>query len=185
MKPMQSDAQRWDDRYCNRVTGTPSPPKGFEHAAHPSGQRWLDVACGLGEQAVWAAQQGVSVVAIDVSPTAIECLQASAALHQVAHLIDAQVVDLDEGLPGALGEFDVVVCQRFRSPVLYPGLVDAALRGGLIIVTVLSEVGVPEQNRGEFHAKAGELVDAFRDLDVEIAESTESQGEATIVVRRR
>ena len=35
----------------------------------------------------------------------------------------------------------MVVCQRFRDPRLYPQLVERLAPGGLLVVTVLSEVG--------------------------------------------
>lgn len=182
---VQADADRWDTRYQDRRTGDPSPPKGFDSVELAQSGRWLDVACGLGEQAIWAALRGYEVVALDASPVAIQRLRDAASEHGVADGIDAQVCDLDNGLPGDVGGFDVVLCQRFRGNRIYPELVRAALPGGVIIVTVLSHVGRGHVEIGPFHATPGELVDAFRDLDVEIAVNHESEGEATLIARRR
>jgi hypothetical protein len=37
---------------------------------------------------------------------------------------------------------------------------------------------------GPFHAPPGELIDVFRELDVDILRSLEADGEATLVARR-
>jgi hypothetical protein len=52
-----------------------------------------------------------------------------------------------------------------------------------MVVTVLSRVGHLGE-AGDFHAAPGELIDAFRTLDVEILRSVEGDGEATLVGRR-
>lgn len=182
---MRQDAQRWDARYAGRVTGPPSPPKGLDRLELPEAGLCLDVACGLGEQAVWAALNGYAVIALDVSPAAIAAVREAAVLHGVDDLLDAHVSDLDHGLPDQLSDAcDLVICQRYRDPKLYRSLVESTRPGGMIVVTVLSCVGLTGEG-GEFHAPAGELVDAFRKLDVEIVRSIESDGEATLVARRR
>lgn len=56
--------------------------------------------------------------------------------------------------------------------------------GGVLVTTVLSTVGL-EGEAGPFHAPPGDLVCAFRDLDVVIERSVELDGEATLVARRR
>jgi 2-polyprenyl-3-methyl-5-hydroxy-6-metoxy-1,4-benzoquinol methylase len=181
---VREDAERWDARYSGGATGVPSPPTGLDGIALPEAHgRCLDVACGLGEQSLWAAALGFDVVAFDVSPTAIGALRAAAAARRLDARIDAHVVDLDDGLPADVGGgYALVICQRFRDPRLYAALAGAATPGGLIVITVLSQVGA--QSPGPHHAPVGELVDAFRALDVEIVRTGEGNGEATLVARR-
>ena len=176
------DAARWDERYAGRATGEPSAPKGLEGIELDPGL-CLDVASGLGEQSLWAATLGFVVVALDVSPVAIDALRRSATAHGLADRIDARVVDLDAGIPGDLNaRCSLVICQRFRSRDLYPQLVQALTPGGVLVITVLSHVGALEP--GRFHAAPGELFDAFSALDVEIERSQEAGGEATLAARR-
>ena len=107
-----------------------------------------------------------------------------AAGHGLDGRIDARQVDLDAGLPaGADRGFDLVICQRFRDQRLYPQLVDALAPGGLLVITVLSEVGTPEP--GPFHAPAGELTRAFADAPLDVLLDREGDGAATLVGRRR
>ena len=53
-------------------------PKGLGGIELHRGGRCLDVACGLGEQSLWAAQQGFDVVALDASEVAITALNSAA-----------------------------------------------------------------------------------------------------------
>jgi SAM-dependent methyltransferase len=181
---MHDDANRWNERYIGQATGEPSVPKGLENVSLPEGGRCLDVACGLGEQTLWAASAGYDVVSLDASDVAIEALHARAVELGLDDRIDGRVVDLDQGLPPELdGLCSIVICQRFRDPKLYPQLVAAARHGGLIVITVLSRVGLTVEP-GPFHAAPGDLVSAFRDLDVRIVTSVERDGEATLVMIR-
>ena len=180
---MREDAERWDGRYSGRATGEPAPPTGLAGIALPAPGLCLDVACGLGEQSLWAAANGFDVVALDVSPAAIAALRTATAAHGLADRIDARVVDLDDGLPTEVGgRCALVICQRFRDPRLYAAIADAARPGGLIVITVLSAVGAA--TAGPFHAPPGELDEAFGALDVEVVRSVEANGEATHVARR-
>jgi SAM-dependent methyltransferase len=180
---VQDDAERWNGRYLGRVTGTPSVPKGLGGVELHRG-RCLDVACGLGEQSIWAAQQGYDVVAIDASDVAITALNSAALRYGVRDRIDSRVVDLDQGLPTELADScALVICQRFRDPKLYEQLVYMLARDGALVITVLSQVGAAEV--GPFHAPPGDLVCAFRNFDVDILRNVELDGEATLVARRR
>lgn len=159
-------------------------PKGLEGIELPDGGRCLDVACGLGEQSLWAVEHGFHVVALDASATAIAALRAAAGDRGVGDRVDARVVDLDDGLPAdVVGTCRLVICQRFRGVDLYPALVDALEPGGLLVITVLSEVGAT--STGPYHAPRGDLIDGFAGLDVEVLRHDEADGEATLVASRR
>lgn len=72
-----SDPTRWNERYEKGETpwetGQPSSElqRVLAEAAVPPG-RALELGCGTGTSAVWLAQQGFDVTAIDLSPPAIE-----------------------------------------------------------------------------------------------------------------
>ena len=182
---MDDDAARWNARYDGREAGEPTRPIGLDALTVPAGGLCLDVACGLGAQSVWAALNGFEVIALDVSPVAVGATKRFARLHEIDHLVDARVHDLGGGLPhDLLGECALVICQKFRDPKLYPELVTALTDDGVLVVTVLSEVGLVGE-AGSFHARPGDLVATFRDLDIDIVSHSEANGLATIVARRR
>jgi len=175
-----TDRRRWDERHGGGAVGVPAPPdalRGREHLLPPGG-RALDVACGRGAVAVWLALRGFAVDAVDVSTVALDAGAASATRAGVeCHWWPA---DLDTGLPHTCtGPYDVVVCQRFRDPGLYPVLADRLAPGGLLVVTVRSEVG---EGPGPWRAPPGELPAAFGGL--EILAHREGDGEASLLARR-
>lgn len=160
-------------------------PKGLGGVEIDRTGRCLDVACGLGEQTLWAAQQGYRVVAIDTSDVAITALNSAAVRLGIRDRIETRVVDLDDGLPSDVAnDCSLVICQRFRDPRLYEQLVYMLRPAGVLVITVLSAVGLRAEP-GELHAAAGELVCTFRELDVAIERAVELDGEATLVARRR
>lgn len=175
----------WNERYASGGPGEPTPPDaltdridGVDRLAHvpTGGGRALDVACGRGGVAVWLAARGLAVEAVDAAPAGLALGgELAARAHVDVRWIEA---DLEVGLP-VTGTFAVVVCQRYRDPALYPALAAALAPGGLLVVSVLSEVGA---GAGRFHAAPGELGRAFAGLEVLLHH--EGNGEAVLVARR-
>lgn len=67
------DAHAWDERYAAATQVWSSAPNEFvaEELAGLPPRRALDLACGEGRNAIWLAQQGWQVTAIDFSPVAV------------------------------------------------------------------------------------------------------------------
>jgi len=176
------DRDRWDARHAAVSEDRPLPPDELRDRAEllPAGGRALDVACGRGAVAVWLALRGFVVDAVDVSGVGLTAAAGLAGRHGVAAAVRLTAHDLDVGLPDdCAGPYDVVVCQRYRDPRLYPRLVERLAAGGLLVVTVLSEVG---DEPGRWRAAPGELRAAFGGLAV-LAER-EGNGEAGLLARR-
>jgi SAM-dependent methyltransferase len=57
------------------------------------GRTLLDYGCGMGEEAVCFARLGADVTAIDVSPVGVRLTHDRAAVHGVAHRVNALVMD--------------------------------------------------------------------------------------------
>jgi SAM-dependent methyltransferase len=176
------DRERWDARHAVVAADTPMPPgalRGRESLLPPGGAA-LDVACGRGAVAVWLATRGFAVEAVDVSGVGLAAGAALAARSGVGDRVRWWQHDLDAGLPpGCAGPYDVVVCQRFRDPRLYPVLSRRLAVGGLLAVTVLSEVG---DAGGPWRAAPGELAAAFAGCVV--LAQWEGNGEASLLARR-
>lgn len=179
---MSDPSAGWDARFAASEEGEPAPPTGLVDRPDllpdllPHAGRALDVACGRGTVAVWLAQRGFDVDAVDAAPSGLALGARLAAREGVAvRWVEA---DLTRGLPVS-GPYDVVVCQRYRDPALYPALAGSLAPGGLLVVTVLSTVG---DAGGRFRAAPGELRAAFGDLEVLVDE--EGSGEASLVARR-
>ena len=79
------------------------------------GTRALDLGCGEGADAIWLAEHGWTVVAVDVSSTALARARGAAEQRGVADLIDFVEHDLTSSLPD--GSFDLVSAQFLHSTV--------------------------------------------------------------------
>jgi SAM-dependent methyltransferase len=171
------DRRRWDARHVAAQDVVPLPPDVLRGRLDlvPVAGRALDVACGRGAVALWLARRGLAVDAVDVSPVGLD-----AGTRRATDLpIRWWCHDLDAGLPAdCAGPYAVVVVQRFRSPALYPALVALLSPGGLLAITVLSEV---DEGPGPWRAPPGELLAAFGHLDVLV--HAEGNGEASLVGR--
>jgi SAM-dependent methyltransferase len=137
----------------------------------------MELACGLGQGAVWLARRGLDYWGIDVSSVAVGLARELAERSGVADRCRFEVVDLDGGLPTG-PPVDVMLCYRFRDARLDRAIMERLAPGGVLAIAVLSEVGV---GPGPFRAKPGELLRAFEALDL-IAEG-ERDGEAWLLAR--
>jgi SAM-dependent methyltransferase len=109
--------QFWDDHYGakERVwSGRVNQQMAAIAAALPPG-RALDLGCGEGGDAMWLADRGWRVVAVDISPTALERAAADAAERGVADRITFERHDLSESLPA--GPFNLVSASFLQSPL--------------------------------------------------------------------
>jgi len=104
------DRDAWDERYRTQVTpwdiGVPDGnlTEYLGHRGLTSG-RALEVGCGTGTNARWMAEQGLSVVGVDLSPLAIE--RAKRAALPTRGALELHCLDfLIEPVPG--GPFDLV-----------------------------------------------------------------------------
>lgn len=111
------DARRfWEERYgsTDRVWSGQVNPRLAEVAADLPAGRALDLGCGEGADALWLAERGWQVVAVDVSATALQRAAEAASARNVSDRIDFQRHDLNETFPE--GAFDLVSAQYFHSP---------------------------------------------------------------------
>ncbi len=103
----------------------------------PAG-RVLDLGCGEGGDAVWLAERGWNVVAIDVSDTALARAAKEAETRGVLDRIDFQQHDLSDSFPD--GTYDLVSAQflhstvRLERPAILCKAAAAVAPGGLLVI---------------------------------------------------
>ncbi|ORA11894.1 class I SAM-dependent methyltransferase [Mycobacterium arosiense] len=108
--------QFWEERYrsAERVWSGRVNPRLAEVAADLPVGRALDLGCGEGADALWLAERGWQVVAVDVSAVALQRATEAASARNVLSRIDFVRHDLNESFPD--GTFDLVSAQYLHSP---------------------------------------------------------------------
>jgi SAM-dependent methyltransferase len=151
-----AQAAEWDARYSEREgamwSGRPNGRLVAEVADLAPG-RALDVGCGEGADAIWLAQRGWTVTAIDISELAVR--RAREAAEQVGAAVEWVCGDVLQ-TPSPAGSFDLVSMQ-------YPALPKSA--GEPAMRTLLDTV-----------RPGGLLLAVYHDLDDEHREHMKARG---------
>ena len=107
----------WEQRYAEkpRIWSGRVNARLAEIVPQIDGDIVLDLGCGEGGDAIWLAEHGWEVVAVDVSATALARAAEEADKRGVLSHIDFQQHDLTRTLPE--GPFDLVSAQFFHSMV--------------------------------------------------------------------
>jgi 2-polyprenyl-3-methyl-5-hydroxy-6-metoxy-1,4-benzoquinol methylase len=137
----------------------------LEGACQP-GQRVLELGCGTGEDAVWLARRGVSVVATDASATMLSVAERKA--HQAGVRVRIKLAQVDAArlavggtYDAALADFGVLNCVPDRR-ALGHSLAEHMRPGGLLIAVVMGPLCVWEVAWHVLHADLGRAVRRWR-----------------------
>jgi SAM-dependent methyltransferase len=165
-----ADRQRWDAKYSGRTAPTELAPPAWlvKHASERKPGRALDLACGCGHAAIWLAERGWTVTALDISPVGLSIAQEFARFRQAR--VEFLAADLDTASLGD-AEFDLITVFRFLDRKTLPRRIAAALRpGGRLLYETFLAVETPRTDR-PIHNPAyllnpGELLRLFASLRV-------------------
>lgn len=178
----------WDTHYRQVNTTEPYPapdpilfeyvPPLFEQRVH----RALDVACGRGQNAIWMAEQGYTVDAVDISRVALSAAQDRATRKGVKSLnilpLDLDIANLDHKA------YDLVVVVRFIKRGLIPHLRATVRPGGRIIYQNSNTHLLHDDpdHDAEHLFRIGELVGYFADWNI-LHRSTDNQTSQLVAVK--
>ena len=134
--------------------------------------RALDLACGAGRNALWLAEQGWDVTAVDGSDAAIEILHRRAAQRGLS--IKTVVADLEAGeFPLQPAAWDLILIYAYLQRDLLTQFHDALRPGGIAAVAVhLDEPG----RESRFSLQPGELASYFNGWDIRYLHEGPPQG---------
>lgn len=160
--------QHWNRRYTDGVTPQQPAQVLVEYGyLLPQRGRALDLACGLGANALLLAQRGLETWAWDISSVAIARLQHN--LLQANVSVHAEVRDvLAQPLP--VEYFDVIVVTRFLERSLAAPLQTALRPGGLLFYQTFTtlQVDAVGPRNPDFVLEDNELLRLFAGLKVRI-----------------
>ncbi len=165
-----TDAQqrKWNLRYSSLGEATLPRPADvlwdYQYLLPNSGVA-LDLACGLGGNALFLAHKGLETYAWDVSSVAVEKLTGLAASQHV--LVYAEVRDVVNQPPAARG-YDIIVVSRFLHRPLIPKIIAALKPSGLVFYQTFiqdkpSDIG---PSNPEYLLAENELLKLFYELRI-------------------
>jgi SAM-dependent methyltransferase len=170
------DAVKWNGRYKSdgqyRQKGHPSYLlQDFVHLLSKDGVV-LDAAAGVGVNALFVAQQGVPVVALDISEVGLQLLKKRAVELGVA--VDTAVFDLTQPYfpPNCVA---AILNFRFLERAAFAAYRQALRPGGLIFFETFVHVG--EEETPSYFLEPGELHQAFADFQIIHSAETEVRGQ--------
>jgi SAM-dependent methyltransferase len=129
----------------------------------------LDIACGAGRNALWLAERGFAVDAVDISAAALTRAQEAAEdrglrLNLLEH-------DLDEPL-ALSADYQLILVIRYVNLPLLQELVEQLTPGGWLICEqhLVSDVEVIGPTNPAYRVAPGALAAAAQDLDIQWVE---------------
>ena len=161
-------SEYWDAHYGRRPQIWSGRPNGVlvDEVSDLTPGKALDVGCGEGADAVWLAQQGWHVTAVDVSRVALERAAGAAKAAGVDRLIGWERHDLAHTFPDGL--YDLVNVQYLHAPIEFPRdrvLRDAASAvapGGTLLV--VGHASPPPWSHAHKHEELPQPDDVVRAL---------------------
>ena len=167
--------QQWDERFSRGMYLYGKEPVAFLKDQVPNLRvgKALCLAAGEGRNAVYLAQEGFDVVAVDASAKGLA--KASALAEERGVSIATEVADLREYDLG-VEQYDLVTDFYYHQPDLFPKVMRALKPGGFFVLQGFS-IDQPNTNRfgprnPEFLVKPNELVAEFEGHRIRYYEDT-------------
>jgi len=128
--------------------------------------RALDIASGIGRNALFLAEKGYAVTAVDISDVALTELARESGRRGLS--ITTLQLDLEEAPQIPPGPFDLLLNFCYLHRPLLPRVVAEVRRGGVAVLRTFSQAG--EERFGpikpDFSLRPGELLDIFSTWEV-------------------
>lgn len=187
---MNDSRTRWNARWREK-SERPFEPDPWLLRVHPllPGGRALDIASGRGRNALFLAEQGMSVTALDVSEEALAQLGREATRRGLKVVTRRVDLEADPRLPAEL--FDLVIDFFYLHRPLLPLLRHAVRPGGVAVLRTFSHAGpFPGGPKNpEFVLRPGELLEMFAGWEIllheEGMEPSRKGGSLAGIVARR
>jgi tellurite methyltransferase len=158
----------WNERHGAAIFSDEPAPWLFEQRAlleHQPRGRALDIACGGGRNALFLAELGFDVDALDISDVAIARVQRLAAKRR--RPISARRVDLSAAPAFPNPPYQVVLDFFYLERSLFDQIAAALAPGGLLLFqTFVGERAADQSSGPRFGLEPGELRRAFANLEL-------------------
>ena len=184
-----ADIIKWDAKYRSSEAIVSIEPEQelleYDSILPQSGQA-LDLACGLGKNALFLAQRGFDVTAIDGSDQGLDKLLDSARVHGLAHKIKTRQADLDQ-YRLEVSYFDLILVVRYLNLDLFAAIESALKPGGILIYKTFNR-NILKQRPGfnpAYTIETAVLKGAFPSLEIIADNQNDVQSEYAFMIGRK
>jgi SAM-dependent methyltransferase len=157
---MQEDKERWNHKYEKFPMPSHVSKIVKRHFVHAKVGRALDIASGPGRNAMFLAEQGFNVDAVDISDTALSYLEGVKNVRTIC--ADLDTYTLETG-------YDLIVNCNFLDRSLVPQMKQALNGDGVILFETFVETegeGYHMPSNPAYHLHVNELLELFRDFEI-------------------
>lgn len=163
---MSEIRRKWDSHYGDNASAPAAADVLTEHGfLLPGHGAALDLACGLGGNALFLAERGLRVEAWDISSVALKSLRRRA-LDKGREIITKNVEIKPTSLPE--NAFDVIVVSRFLDRALCDAIIACLKSGGLLFYQTFTADKLTSQgpNNPAYLLQRNELLKLFSSLSL-------------------
>ena len=166
---MKTDEKRWDTRFGKKEFALGKKPNPFlrKHIRLLPKGKALDIAAGEGRNAVFLAQNGFEVDAVDISEKGL--MKAQKLAREKGVKINTSLIDLDQ-YPIGEEQYDLIANFYFLKRRLIPRIKRGLKKGGKVIFeTYLLEhrtLGTGGPKQAKYFLKPNELLRLFKDFRI-------------------
>lgn len=158
---MHEDKARWNEKYLSK----PMPDEASEilkkNLPLAKKGRALDIACGMGRNTHYLAEQGFKVDAVDLSDYALSKVEDHENINKIEADLDSYKFEIEA--------YELILKINYLDRKMFPKIIKALKKGGLFIYETFVETqtgeGYHNPTNPDFHLKRGELPRAFEALE--------------------
>jgi len=174
---MSTARQKWDNAYSqssNQQVQASDVLLENQHLLPTTGVA-IDLACGLGGNAMLLAQAGLQTHAWDISPVAVSKCNEQAARLQVT--VQTKVRDIEQHPPES-NSFDVVVLSHFLHRPTFAHLIDSLKPGGCLFYQTFVEDKDPNigPSNKDYLLQSNELIIRCQGMQILVYREERNQG---------
>ena len=159
---MVEDKARWNEKYvsCPMPNGTSDILK--ENISLANKGKALDIACGMGRNTHFMADNGFDVDAVDISDFALSKVRTAENIHKIETDLDSY--ELKEN------RYDLILKTNYLDRRLFPMVIKALKKDGIFIYETFVKTptgeGYHNPTNPDFHLDRDELPTAFSELEI-------------------
>ena len=168
---MLQDRLKWNEKYRSGEYPDESAAIVTKYATLARGKKALDIAAGNGRNALFLAEQGFSVDAVDISDAGLNLF---AAEHANIHPICADLDDFD--IPA--NRYDLIINIKYLNRRLFPYIREGLAPDGILIFQTFLDSPIPVTDQPacrDYLLRENELLHAFLSLKILLYKESEEK----------